>query len=175
MLRRIATAALLSAPAAAPAAEAFVGVATHNIDFGFSGCCAERAADVEFGLRSAPWARVLTAELRGHVLGSVNTRGGLDFAAAGVSLRFALPLTGVYLAPGIGAAVQDGSAAHIPVRADRLYLGSQVLFEPELSIGARLVGPFAVEASYVHLSHAHLAGSLNPGFNALAVRGVVRF
>lgn len=174
MKSAVALALLWATPAAA--AEVFVGVGAHGIDFvGVANCCYEHAADIQFGLRTAPLARLLTGQLRGHLIGSVNTAGGVDYAAAGASLRFGLPLTGLYIAPGFGVGVHDGSGLKFQATRDRLYLGNRILFEPEVSIGYHILGPFAAELNVTHLSHARLAGPQNPGLTALALRGVVTF
>lgn len=165
---------LVVAPAPAAAAEAFAGVAAHDVAI-VGACCYEHGANVQFGVRSKPWALLRTAELRGQAFGSVSTDGGIDFAAVGVQLRFTLPLTGLYLAPGIGAAIHDGPGQRFQATPNRLYLGSRILFEPEVVVGYRVAGPFAVEASYTHISHAQLGGRQNPGLDTLGVRGVVRF
>lgn len=172
---RRAVALLLAIPAPAAATEVFAGVAAHDVAIGITTCCYERGADVQFGIRSAPLVRIFAAEVRGQALASVNTRGGVDFATAGVQLRFTLPLVGLYLAPGIGVAVHDGSGTRFQATPDRLYLGSRFLFAPEVVVGYRVIGPLAVEAAYTHISHAQLGGRQNPGLDTLGLRGVVRF
>ena len=161
---------LLAAPAPAAAAEVFAGIAAHDVAI-VGACCYEHGTDVQFGIRSKPFARLLTAELRGQAFGSVSTSGGIDLAAAGIQLRFNLPLTGLYVAPGIGAAIHDGPGQRFQATPNRLYLGSRLLFEPELVVGYHLAGPFAVEASYTHVSHAQLGGRQNPGLDTLGAAG----
>ncbi|WP_419816121.1 acyloxyacyl hydrolase [Glacieibacterium sp.] len=169
-------AVLLALTLATPAAagEIFAGVAAHGLDFGLVSGRYEGGTDLVAGARSAPVARFLGADVRLHVLGSVNLNHGVDFAAAGASLRF--PFGGrFYIQPGLGVAIHDGSGAKYQVRDDRLYLGSRVLFEPELALGVQLSRRFAAEVAYVHLSHAQVFGGQNPGLDTLGGRLVYRF
>lgn len=172
----IAALALASAaPAAASAAEVFGGVFGHDLDIGFTACCYEHGVDIEAGVRSGPFATLgRFADLRGYALGSVNTSGGVDFAAAGVALRIPLG-SRVYLQPALGGAVQDGPTDKFQKTSNRLYLGSRFLFEPEVSLGVKLSERWAAEVSYVHISHAQLAGPQNPGMDDAGVRLVYRF
>ena len=181
MIRRLvlsvlAAAALATAPAAASAGEVFVGAYTNRVDLHLIAlCCYERGADLQLGYRTG----LLRADARGggllaYGLGSVNTAGGVDFVAAGLAYRIPLG-TGFYLQPGVGGAIQDRSALPYQATPDRLYLGSRVLFEPELTLGYRLDAHWAAEASYVHLSHAQLAGPQNPGLDDVGMRLAYRF
>lgn len=165
---------LLAVSTPAAAGEAFAGLALHGRNLGFVTRSYERGVDLVAGVRSAPLARALGAEVRAHGLASINLDGGTDFAAAGASLRWGLG-DGFYIQPGLGIAGHDGSNAQFQRRPDRLYLGSRVLFEPELTLGARLSQRWAAEIAYVHLSHAQLAGRQNPGLDTLGVRLVRRF
>lgn len=175
-LRALPIAALLwsTAPAYAWAQEAWVGLFGHDVPVGVATCCFERGADIQAGLRSGPLATVPRfGELRVYALGSANTAGGVPFAAAGAAWRWSI--AGFYVQPGLGAAVQFGSDAKYQVRPDRLYLGSRVLFEPELSVGWRAGRRWAIEAAYLHLSHAQLAGRQNPGLDDVGIRAVYAF
>jgi hypothetical protein len=49
-----------------------------------------------------------------------------------------------------------------------------VLFEPEMSLGWRADARWAVELSWIHLSHGQLAGRQNPGLGDLGLRAVYR-
>ena len=163
---------MLALPAAA--GEAFVGIAKHGVDLGLVSGRFEGGTDLVAGARTAPLARVGKAEVRGHAFASVNLNGGTDFVAAGVSLRGALG-PNFYIAPGLGVAIHDGAGDKVQQTPDRLYLGSRVLFEPELTLGARLSDRWAAELAYVHLSHGQLAGGQNPGLDTIGVRLVRRF
>ena len=107
-------------------------------------------------------------------MGSLNTNGGVDFAAGGLEWRLHISRR-LYIQPALGAAVQDGDADQFQKSPNRLDLGSRFLFEPELSLGYRLSPRWAVELAYVHLSHAQLAGPQNPGMDDLGLRLIYRF
>jgi hypothetical protein len=104
-----------------------------------------------------------------HVVLSKSLNGGTDYAAAGLDWRFGSLL---YVRPGIGLAVNDG-----PRRAyrkgRRVDLGSPITFEPELAFGWRLSPRLALEASWIHLSHATLFSRQNRGMDSWGVRMLV--
>ena len=161
--------------ASASAGELYGGLYTHGARIGITACCYEPGPDVEIGVmgdRLKGLSRY--GDFRLYGLGSINTRGGVSFAAAGLAWR--IPLGhGFYLQPGLGGAVQTGSAVGYQQTPDRLYLGSRFLFEPQGSFGYAISPRWAVEASYVHLSHAQLAGPQNPGLDDLGLRLAWRF
>lgn len=167
-----AVASITASPALA--GEVFAGAATHNLDIGIAVCCYERGADIQVGARTDPFARLLGGELRAHVLGSVNTAGGVDFGAVGLDLRYPLG-DRFYIAPGLGGAIHDGPGQKFQATNDRIYFGSRLLFEPELSLGWTMSSNWATELSYTHLSHAQLGGHHNPGMDQLGARVVYRF
>lgn len=172
----ILAAALIAAPlGGASAQEAFAGAYVHDARLGITVCCYEHGADIELGARTAPIGFLhRLGELRLYGLGSVNTAGGVDFAAVGILVRLHLGRR-FYIAPGIGGAVQNGDADQFQRRPNHLDLGSRVLFEPELSLGYTFSRRWAAELSYVHLSHAQLAGPQNPGMDDVGARVVYRF
>jgi hypothetical protein len=161
------------AAAPASAGEIFAALARHDVDVGIALCCFERGTDVQLGARSAPIWRPLGGEVRLQAFGSVNLDGGVDFAVAGAVVRWPLGRT-LYLQPGLGLAVHNGSGAKAQLTPDRLYLGSRVLLAPEFYAGANLTRSFRVEAGLTHLSHGRLSGRQNPGLDQLAVRAVLR-
>jgi lipid A 3-O-deacylase len=185
-----ALAALLLAPAPAMAGEAFLGVYAHDISDHISiGHSPESGVQIVGGVRSEPLDSLSAiGRPRAHLLAGVNTEGGIDYAAAGLSWRFG---DRVYFQPGIGAAIHSGKV-NMPspfepgitqAESDRrlanwhnnLDLGSRVLFEPEVSLGWRATERMALELSWIHLSHAQLAGKQNPGMGDLGLRGVWTF
>lgn len=170
-----AAAALIAASSPVSAAEVFGGLSAHDVNLGISVCCYEHGIDVQAGLRSDPIVSLNHfGDLRLYGFGSINGSGGVDFGAAGVAWR--LHLTDrLYFQPALGAAVQNGDADDFQRRPNHLDLGSRILFEPEVSLGYRLATRWAAELSYVHLSHAQLAGPQNPGMDDLGVRLVYRF
>ncbi len=164
----------LAAMTPAGAAEVFAGAFIHDVDLGLTACCSEDGANIQFGIRSGPLGRFLGGELRAYALGSVSAGDGVAFGAIGLAVRYDLT-DALYLQPGLGAAVHDGPGEKYQATNDRLYFGSRVLFQPELSLGWRLNDRLAAELSWVHLSHAQLAGKQNPGTDDIGLRLVWRF
>lgn len=155
--------AALVAPAPAAAGELFGGVYKHAVDTPFSlGGNLEEGMDLQLGYR----ATLPGTRLQPYAFGALNTAGDTSYAAAGVSMKFG---DRVYVRPGIGIAVHNGSAGNFN-RTDRIAFGSRVLFEPELGIGARVSERVTAEASIVHMSHATLFGRQNPGIDNIGVR-----
>ncbi|MEA3036262.1 MAG: lipid 3-O-deacylase [Sphingomonadales bacterium] len=166
-LRRLLLAATMAAASfAAPAraGELFGGLFAHDVDW-ITASGEEHGLDVELGWRGARILRALGGP-RPYAFVSLNSAGQTHFAAAGLSWRIGHP---VYVRPGIGLAVHTG-----PGRFDstgrRIWLGSRILFEPEIGIGLRLNPRVSVEASWVHLSHAQLFSEENPGLDTVGLR-----
>ncbi len=189
----VALAAVLCLPGPALAGEAFLGVYAHDIHDGISiPYSNERGEEIIGGYRTSPLESLhAIGQPQFHLLGAVNTAGGLAFAAAGLSWRFNLVSDRLYLRPGIGVGVHDGdldfpspnepgitaaeAARRFQHRAHDLNLGSRVLFEPELALGWRASDRVAFELSWIHMSHAQLAGRQNPGIGDFGLRAVYRF
>jgi hypothetical protein len=160
-------AAFALAPAPAQAAELFGGLLVHDVDTPLTKGGFEGGADVELGWRGG--------RLRGlgfigapspYVFASAATGGETHFAAAGLSWRIGGP---VFVRPGIGLAVHTRSS-HGVANGRRTDFGSRILFEPELGIGYQVNDRTAVEATWVHLSHAQLLGRQNPGMDSIGIR-----
>lgn len=163
----------LATPGAA--GELFGGVFAHNVELPTTIGSPEDGADFQLGVRSEPLAQVFkSGELRTYGFGSINDGRGLNFASAGVALRFPLSER-LYVQPGVGLAIHDGPGGDASRRPDRLYLGSRVLAQLELMLGWQLAPRVAVEVGQVHLSHAKLLSGQNPGLDDLGVRLVWRF
>jgi lipid A 3-O-deacylase len=158
----------LAAPTSASAAEVFGGVYIHDVKLPTDLSGVEGGADLMLGLRGGTIAKPLGAELQPYVFGALNTAGETDYAAVGLSAKFNLGKS-VYIRPGLGLAIHDGSAGRF-FRRDKIAFGSRVLFEPELGIGTRINNRLSVEASWVHMSHATLFSHENPGIDSLGVR-----
>jgi len=189
----IAASALAVTPCGGQAAEVFGGLYAHDIDDGISiGHSPEEGMQVVAGVRTSrlEGLRPLGAP-QAHLLAGVNTTGGLHYAAVGLSWRAGLAAGGrLYLRPGIGVAAHTGKAGLpspfapglTPAERQRrrqafdtrLDLGSRILFEPELALGWQAGERWAVELSWIHLSHAQLAGEQNPGLGDLGIRAVYR-
>jgi hypothetical protein len=154
----------VSAPAAA--SEVFGGLYAHDTNV-VTKSGLESGVDLELG-----WRGERMHFLHGigspspHVLVSLNSAGDTHFAAAGVSWKIGHT---VYFRPGVGVAIHTGPS-DFDLTGQRIYLGSRVLFEPEVGIGYQATQRFSVEASWVHLSHAMLAGGQNPGLDTMGIR-----
>ena len=183
-------AALMARPAFA--GEAFAGVYAHDIRDRVAIGGMESGQQVVFGARTAALDE-LSAIGRPHVhlLAGVNTAGGTDYLAAGFDWRFTFGGGRFYVEPGIGAGVHTGrvnlpspfapgiSATEAQRRQHdwdtKLDLGSRLLFEPELAVGWKATQRLSVEVSWIHLSHAQLAGPQNPGLSDIGLRAVYRY
>lgn len=164
LLPLLAAAAALSCSGAASATDIFAGLHAHGVKTPLSlNSDREGGADVSLGVRGK---RISGTPLQPYAFGQLNTDGGTNFLAAGLSARFGHQ---IYVRPGVGLAIHDGSASKVDL-PDRLALGSRVLFAPELAIGTQLTDRIGVEASWVHFSHAQLAGKQNPGIDNVGVR-----
>lgn len=162
------SAALVLPVGAAWAADLWVGVYQHDITL--AQVKFETGQDLKLG-----WIgdRINGLRVIGrpspHIILSKSLNGGTDYAAAGLDWRFGSVL---YVRPGIGLAVNDG-----PRRAyrkgRRVDLGSPITFEPELAFGWRLSRCLALEASWIHLSHATLFSRQNRGMDSWGVRMLV--
>ena len=161
----IAATVVVAGPASAN--DLFGGVYAHATQV-FTLNTYEGGADVELGYR---WNRVFpNGPFRGlqpYVLGSVNSKGGTDFAAAGLSYKIGHKL---YLRPGLGVAVHTGPHRAYDALGVRYDLGSRIVFEPELALGFRITPRVGIEASFTHLSHAQIFSQQNPGQDNFGVR-----
>jgi hypothetical protein len=124
----------------------------------------ERGFDLQLGFRS-DWKLPGTG-VQPYAFAALNSAGKTSYAAAGLAWKFGRKL---YIRPGVGLAVHNGSAAELQ-RRNKIGFGSRVLFEPELGIGTSLGDRASVEASWVHMSHAQLFSRENPGIDNLGVR-----
>lgn len=157
----------LAVPSAASATDIFAGVHAHGVKTPLSlEADREGGIDLSAGVRGKPvfW------KLQPYAFGQLNTDGGTNFLAAGVSAKFG---NSIYVRPGVGLAIHDGSASNVDL-PDRLAFGSRVLFAPEIAVGTQLNERIGIEASWVHFSHAQLAGRQNPGIDNIGVRLNVR-
>lgn len=159
---------LALAPATARASDIWVGVYQHDITL--SRVRFESGQDLKAGWIGDPIdALHAIGRPSPHVLVSKSLNGGTNYAAAGLDWRLGSIL---YVRPGIGLSVNDG-----PRRAyregRRVDLGSPVTFEPELAFGWRLSRKVALEASWIHLSHATLFSRQNRGLDSWGLRMLV--
>lgn len=140
--------------------------------------------DVQLVYRSAPLAFALKPRLTGKL--QINTAGRTSFASLGVEWRQHILHGRLYGQVGIGLTVHDGYRftpdpfqPGLPVDEARqrhdIYrkhtsFGSQVLFNPNMSVGARLNRRWAIEATWEHFSHRQLFSEQNPGIDNLGLR-----
>ena len=130
---------------------------------------------------------------RAHVFISGNTEGDTSYIAAGLTWHIPLSDDGRwYVQPGMGLAVHDGYDLfpdfsepgispeefdrRVALRSERIEFGSQIVFEPEISLGCRITDNVAVELSYVHLSNGQIFHQgKNEGLDEVGVRFLYRF
>jgi lipid A 3-O-deacylase len=155
--------AAFAVPGDARADELFGGVYAHDVKTPLDKSGIEDGVDVSFGWRGG---RIGRTPFEPYAFGALNTAGETSYAAVGLSARFG---NKVFIRPGLGIAVHNGSAAN-HVRPDKIAFGSRVLFEPELGLGTRINDRLSVEASWVHMSHAQLFGRENPGIDNIGMR-----
>ena len=168
----IAVAATLASTAqAVTAQEVYGGVYAHAVDTPFTFDTGEGGVDVQLGYRFAPVAALrAVGSPEPYVFASVNLDGDTNFAGAGISWK--AEVGPIYLRPGIGLIIHDAPSNRVdPVTGIRTDLGSRVLFEPEIAIGAAVTNRLSIEASWVHISNARLFNSQqNPGIDTMGVR-----
>ena len=169
-----------------------LGVYQHDIDDRFSFGHMEHGKQIVVGFRTAALDELsFILKPRVHLIAGVNTAGGTDYVAGGLSWRFNFGGDRFYFSPGVGVGIHNGSvnlpspyaAGLTPAEQQRrlynwehkLDLGSRVLFEPEWSLGWRATDRLSLELSWIHLSHAQLAGHQNPGLGDFGVRAVYRY
>jgi hypothetical protein len=147
------------------AGELFGGLYAHDVKTPLTLSGEENGADIQLGWR---FGRIGHTPLQPYVFGALNSAGNTSYAAAGISAGFGKKF---FVRPGLGVAIHNGSAARFddPFN-DRVEFGSRVLFEPELGVGTRISSRAAIEASWVHLSHAQIFGKENPGIDNIGVR-----
>lgn len=166
-----AAAIALALSATANAQEVFAGAYVHGVDTPLTFYTGEDGLDIAAGYRFAPIESLgAIGKPAPYVIASVNTSGDTSFAGAGLS--WTIGKQRVYLRPAVGLVVHDGPGERYdPVRQRETDLGSRVLFEPEIGLGYRVSDRLAVEASWMHVSHARLFNSKqNPGIDMMGVR-----
>ena len=184
--------ALALAAGVAHAGEAMFGVYSHDISDRISLGGFEKSPQIVFGVRTAALDELaVIGKPHVHLIAGINPQGGTNYLAAGVSWRFWFGDSRFYFEPGIGGAIHTGKV-NLPspdepgisvaeaIRREhdfetRLDLGSRVLFEPEWSLGWKATDRLSVELSWIHMSHAQLAGPQNPGLGDFGLRAVYRY
>jgi hypothetical protein len=166
-MRRALALALLVCAAPASAQELFAGLLAHDVESPLTKGGLEDGADIELGWRGGRiGALAFIGAPSPYLFASAATGGKTHFAAAGFSWRLGGRL---FVRPGVGLAIHTRSA-HGVANGLRTDLGSRVLFEPEIGVGYQLSERLALEAAWVHLSHAQLFSRQNPGMDSIGLR-----
>jgi hypothetical protein len=155
-------------PSSAHAGELFGGVYVHDVKTPLDESGIETGVDLQLGYRGGAVGHLWHGALQPYMFAAVNSAGNTDYAAAGMSAKYALGHSW-YFRPGLGIAIHTGSAGRY-FRTDKIAFGSRVLFEPEIGLGTQVNRRLSVEASWIHMSHAQLAGRENPGIDNLGLR-----
>jgi lipid A 3-O-deacylase len=159
-------------PSAAQAQEVYAGTSFHGVDTPFSLETGERGGDVQIGIRSEPIKGLKAiGSPSAYLHGQASLNGNTSLAAVGLSWKFGDKF---YLRPGFGIAVHNDTIKEFRADRRRLDLGSRVLFEPEVALGAKLSDRAAFEVSWVHISHATLLSEQNPGMDFIGARLVLK-
>jgi lipid A 3-O-deacylase len=170
----VSVAALLTSaiPSITHAQEVFLGASKQGVNTPFSIDAGEKGANVQFGIRGEREAGLAVIGAPSlYAVGSVSTSGYTSFIAGGMSWKIG---NTIYLRPGIGLALHNRNYVRIGADRYRKDLGSPVLFEPEIAVGARINDHWSAELSWLHISHAQLFGVQNPGLDMIGARLVYK-
>ena len=152
----------------ARASEIFGGVYAHEVNTPFTVGESEDGLDLQLGWRGDRIGALgFIGRPSPHVFGSLATSAETHFVTAGLSWRIGGRL---YVRPGAGVAVHTRGSNGVDPNGIRTDLGSRIVFAPEIGIGYQVSDRLSVEASWVHLSHAQLFGSQNPGMDSIGLR-----
>lgn len=140
--------------------------------------------DIQLLYRSAPLRFALKPRLTGKI--QISTAGRTDFFSAGAEWRQHILRGRIYGQIGIGLTVQDGyrftsdpfepglsrdeALKRYDIYRRRTSFGSQVLFNPNASIGVRVDRRWSVELAWEHQSHVQLFSEQNPGIDHIGIR-----
>ena len=150
----------------------------------YEGSEEDGTVDVQLVYRSAPLRVLLKPRLTGKL--QVSTAGRTSFASLGAEWRQHILQGRIYAQVGIGLTVHDGyrftpdpfepglaigeARRRYDIYRTRTSFGSQVLFNPNASLGVRLDPRRALEATWEHFSHRQLFSEQNPGIDNLGLR-----
>lgn len=172
--------------AAAEAGEVIGGVYAHGLGPPYR---EEGTADVLAGYRTDRVGGALRylGSPHVHAMASINTQYDTDFFSAGFDWRLPIASSSIYVRPGLGLAGTTGKvglpASNAPglspaeyqrrfkLYRERIDFGSEVLFEPELSLGWQISHKLSAELSYIHYSNGQIFHTgKNQGVNDLGLR-----
>jgi lipid A 3-O-deacylase len=158
----------LTAVQPAEAQEIYAGTSFHGVDTPFTLEAGERGSDVQAGIRSAPIEGLdFIGKPSAYLHGQVSLNGNTNVAAIGLSWKIG---NKIYIRPGIGLAIHDDKIKEVRADRRRIDLGSRILFEPEIAVGAKISDKLAAELSWVHISNATLLSGQNPGMDFIGAR-----
>jgi lipid A 3-O-deacylase len=167
----VASLLVVSFCSSATAQEVFAGVYAHEVDTPFTLDTGEGGMDFAVGYRFPPFQKLhAIGRPAPYVITSFNTQGDTSFVGGGIGWR--LGDGRWYFRPALGLVVHDGPARRLdPITGKRTDLGSRVLFQAEIGAGFQASERLAVEASWMHISHATLFNSnQNPGIDMVGLR-----
>jgi hypothetical protein len=140
--------------------------------------------DVQLVYRTAPLRFLLKPRLTGKL--QVNTDGRTSFASVGAEWRQHILRGRFYGQAGIGLTVIDGyrftpdpfesglqideARRRFEIYRKRTSFGSQVLFNPNASLGMRIDRRWALELTWEHFSHRQIFSEQNPGIDTVGIR-----
>jgi len=140
--------------------------------------------DVQLVGRTAPLRVLLKPRLTAKL--QISTAGRTGFATVGAEWRQHVLRGRVYGQVGIGLTVIDGyrftpdpfapglsrdeSLRRYDIYRRRTSFGSQLLFNPNASLGVRIDPRWAVELAWEHFSHRQIFSETNPGIDNLGLR-----
>lgn len=155
----------------------------------YEGSEEDGTVDMQLLYRTKPLRFALKPRLTAKL--QINTAGRTSFASVGAEWRQHVLQNRVYGQIGIGLTVHDGyrftpdpfepglsigeAQRRFDVYRRRTSFGSQILFNPNASIGVRLSRRWAVEATWEHFSHRQLFSKQNPGIDNIGLRLVHTF
>ncbi|WP_246346988.1 acyloxyacyl hydrolase [Sphingomonas jinjuensis] len=150
----------------------------------YEGSEEDGTVDVQLLYRTAPLQFLLKPRLSAKV--QISTAGRTSFASGGAEWRQHILRGRLYGQVGIGLTLHDGYrftpdpfAAGLPAQeAQRRYdiyrrrtsFGSQVLFNPNASLGVRVDRRWSIEVAWEHFSHRQLFSDQNPGIDNIGIR-----
>ncbi len=155
----------------AVADEIYGGIYAHGVETPTTFDTGETGVDLQLGYRFDEIKELsFIGSPEPYVFASVNFNDGTNFAGAGLSWK--AEIGPIYVRPGVGLVIHDGPDFRVdPDTNRRTDLGSRVLFEPEIAVGADINDRLSMEASWVHISNAQLFNSRqNPGIDTMGIR-----
>ncbi|TKD52226.1 acyloxyacyl hydrolase [Sphingomonas baiyangensis] len=150
----------------------------------YEGSEEDGTVDIQLLYRSRPLRFALRPRLVAKA--QINTAGRTSFATVGAEWRQHVLRERIYGQIGIGLTIHDGyrftpnpfepglatgeARRRFAIYQRRTSFGSQLLFNPNASIGVRLNRRWAVEATWEHYSHGALFSKQNPGIDNVGLR-----